>query len=495
VLFSDLGLEPAILEAVQREGYTEPTPIQRQAIPPALQGRDVLGCAQTGTGKTAAFALPMLQRLDATASDEVRLRGLIVTPTRELAAQIGTSLTAYGAGLDLYHTVIFGGVSEKKQIDELRQGVDIVVATPGRLLDLMKQNALHLRDVEYFVLDEADRMLDMGFLPDVKRVIAALPKKRQSMFFSATMPPDIRALADTLLTNPVSVSVAPPATTAERIDQRVYFVDGKAKTALLVELLKDPSFQSVLVFTRTKHGANRLVEKLEKAGIGAAAIHGNKSQNARDRAMNGFRDGSLRILVATDIAARGIDVDGLSHVVNYDLPNVPETYVHRIGRTGRAGAAGIAISLCGHDERGYLADIERLTRVKVQRVDDALVQAAIAANPVGSEGARSDIEREDGDRRGGRGGGRSQGGRGGPRGGAPARSHGHAPEHGHGDRRGQGHGHGEGPGHARAHGRPSAQGAQQGRPSGQGAQGRAGGQGGGGQRGGQAREPARGGRR
>ncbi|GAB4216516.1 MAG: DEAD/DEAH box helicase [Sandaracinaceae bacterium] len=454
MFFSELGLVPAILEAIAREGYTEPTPIQRQAIPPALQGRDVLGCAQTGTGKTAAFALPMLQRLDATATDEVRLRGLIVTPTRELAAQIGTSLTAYGAGLDLHHTVIFGGVSEKRQIDELRQGVDIVVATPGRLLDLMKQGALHLRDVEYFVLDEADRMLDMGFLPDVKRVIAALPKKRQSMFFSATMPPDIRALADTLLTSPVSVSVAPPATTAERIEQRVYFVDGKAKTALLVELLKDPSFRSVLVFTRTKHGANRLVEKLEKAGIGAAAIHGNKSQNARDRAMNGFRAGSLRILVATDIAARGIDVDGLSHVVNYDLPNVPETYVHRIGRTGRAGAAGVAISLCGQDERGHLANIERLTRVKVQRVDDALVKAVIAAHPVGAEGARSDIEREQGDRRhphGSRGGltrGRGERG-GGAR--ADGSGRGHAPERAHGDRngRGHGHGHGEGGGHAR----------------------------------------------
>jgi ATP-dependent RNA helicase RhlE len=456
VLFSELGLAPAILEAVEREGYTEPTPIQRQAIPPALQGRDVLGCAQTGTGKTAAFALPMLQRLDASATDEVRLRGLIVTPTRELAAQIGASLTAYGAELDLYHTVIFGGVSEKKQIDELRQGVDIVVATPGRLLDLMKQGALHLRDVEYFVLDEADRMLDMGFLPDVKRIIAALPKKRQSMFFSATMPPDIRALADSLLTSPASVSVAPPATTAERIEQRVYFVDGKAKTWLLVELLKDPSFQRVLVFTRTKHGANRLVEKLEKAGIGAAAIHGNKSQNARDRAMNGFRDGSLRILVATDIAARGIDVDGLSHVVNYDLPNVPETYVHRIGRTGRAGASGTAISLCGHDERGFLADIERLMRVKVERVDDALVRAAIAANPAAPEGARSDLEREEDDRRphgGSRGGGRGglggRGGRGGGRGPAPSR--GTAP--GHGDRKG--YGHGAGPSHAR-HGQPRA---------------------------------------
>jgi ATP-dependent RNA helicase RhlE len=475
VRFQDLGLTPAILEAVAREGYTEPTPIQRQAIPPALQGRDVLGCAQTGTGKTAAFALPMLQRLDASAADEVRLRGLVVTPTRELAAQIGTSLTAYGAELDLYHTVIFGGVSEKRQIDELKQGVDIVVATPGRLLDLMKQGALHLRDVEYFVLDEADRMLDMGFLPDVKRVIAALPKKRQSMFFSATMPPDIRALADSLLTNPVSVAVAPPATTAERIEQRVYFVDGKAKTALLVELLKDPSFKSVLVFTRTKHGANRLVEKLEKAGVPAAAIHGNKSQNARDRAMGGFRDGSLRILVATDIAARGIDVDGLSHVVNYELPNVPETYVHRIGRTGRAGAAGIAISLCGADERGFLADIERLTRVKVDRMDDALVRSIVAAHPVGPEGARSDLDREDGDRprghhgRGGpRGGGRSHNG---PRGGSHGGSGHAAVSHGSGGHGGGGHGgggHGGGGHGARSGGQAARGGSSGGRGGGHG---------------------------
>ncbi len=412
VTFSSLGLVPAILEAVKHEGYTEPTPIQRQAIPPALAGRDILGCAQTGTGKTAAFALPMLQLLDANAVEEVKLRALIITPTRELAAQIGTSITAYGKGFDLYHTVIFGGVSEKRQIDELREGVDIVVATPGRLLDLMKQRALHLHDVEYFVLDEADRMLDMGFLPDVKRIIAALPKKRQTLFFSATMPPDIRGLADSLLTNPVAVAVAPPATTAERIEQRVYFVDGKAKTALLVELLRDPAFKSVLVFTRTKHGANRLVEKLEKAGIPAAAIHGNKSQNARDRAMGGFRDGSVRILVATDIAARGIDVDGLTHVVNYELPNVPETYVHRIGRTGRAGAAGIAISLCGADERGFLSDIERLTRIKVDRVDDELSRSAVAAHPPGAEGSRDDDERSRGPRSHGRGGGggRSHGG-------------------------------------------------------------------------------------
>jgi ATP-dependent RNA helicase RhlE len=423
--FSDLGLIPTILEAISREGYTEPTPIQTKAIPPALAGRDVLGCAQTGTGKTAAFALPMLQRLDASATDEVRLRGLVITPTRELASQIGTSLTAYGEGLDLYHTVIFGGVSEKPQIAELKDGVDILVATPGRLLDLMSPRALHLRDVEYFVLDEADRMLDMGFLPDVKRIIAALPKKRQSMFFSATMPPDIRALADSLLIDPVSVSVAPPATTAERIEQRVYFLEGKQKLALLVDLLRDPSFKRVLVFTQMKHAANRLVERLAKAGIPAAAIHGNKSQGARDRAMNGFRDGSLRILVATDIAARGIDVDGLSHVVNYDLPNVPETYVHRIGRTGRAGAAGIAISLCSKDERGFLADIEKLTRVRVDRMDDEILARVLAAVPTSEAQTEEDERPRFGRQGGGRGGGRGRSGGGrGPGASAPRIAHG-----------------------------------------------------------------------
>ncbi|MBX7191639.1 MAG: DEAD/DEAH box helicase, partial [Sandaracinaceae bacterium] len=479
--FSDLGLVPAILEAVAREGYTEPTPIQVKAIPPALGGRDVLGCAQTGTGKTAAFALPMLQRLDASASDEVRLRGLIVTPTRELATQIGTSLTAYGEGLDLYHTVIFGGVSEKPQIAELREGIDILVATPGRLLDLMRQNALHLRDVEYFVLDEADRMLDMGFLPDVKRIIAALPKQRQSMFFSATMPPDIRALADSLLINPVSVAVAPPATTAERIEQRVYFVDGKAKTAMLVELLRDPALSRVLVFTQMKHGANRLVEKLAKAGIPSAAIHGNKSQNARDRAMNGFRDGSLRILVATDLAARGIDVDGLSHVINYDLPNVPETYVHRIGRTGRAGAAGIAISFCGRDERAYLADIEKLTRVKVDRVEDELLQRVLASLPAGQESAPEDDDR--GPRHGGRHGGRRGDNRGRGHGGhsGPQITVRQSPATGHASSHGHGGGASHGPVHGGDHAAPSARG--QGTRAGGGGHG-GGGHGGGGHGGG-----------
>jgi ATP-dependent RNA helicase RhlE len=371
VQFTDLGLSAPLLRSVREAGYEVPTPIQCEAIPPALAGRDVLGCAQTGTGKTAAFALPVLQRLDATADDETELRALVLTPTRELAIQIGDSFRTYGKGLDLWHIVIFGGVSEKPQIAELDRGVDALVATPGRLLDLMQQGRVSLDRIEVFVLDEADRMLDMGFLPDVKRVIAKLPKKRQTLFFSATMPPDIRSLADSLLHDPVSVAVTPVSSTAERIDQHLYFVDKSNKPRLLIDLLKrDPSIQHTLVFTRTKHGANRVVQQLEKAGLKAAAIHGNKSQNARERAMNAFRTGELRLLVATDIAARGIDVEGITHVINYDLPNVPETYVHRIGRTGRAGAAGIALSFCDDEERAYLVDIERLIKQHVPRVLD-----------------------------------------------------------------------------------------------------------------------------
>ncbi|MCZ7684005.1 MAG: DEAD/DEAH box helicase [Sandaracinaceae bacterium] len=312
----------------------------------------------------------MLAHLDRTAGDEPELRALVLTPTRELAIQIGESFSTYGKGLDLWHTVIFGGVSDKPQIAELREGVDALIATPGRLLDLMQQGFVRLDRIEVFVLDEADRMLDMGFLPDVKRIIAKLPRKRQTLFFSATMPPDIRALADSLLTDPVSVAVTPVSSTAERIDQHVYFVDKKDKPRLLVHLLEsDPSIQHTLVFTRTKHGANRVVQHLTKAGLRAAAIHGNKSQGARERAMNGFRSGELRLLVATDIAARGIDVEGITHVINFDLPNVPETYVHRIGRTGRAGAAGVALSFCDAEERPFLADIERLTQQHVQRVE------------------------------------------------------------------------------------------------------------------------------
>jgi ATP-dependent RNA helicase RhlE len=369
VQFSELGLEAPLLRAITDAGYETPTPIQRAAIPPALEGRDVLGCAQTGTGKTAAFALPILQLLDARAGDQPKLRALVLTPTRELAAQIGDSFETYGKELDLYHTVVFGGVSDKPQIAEMRRGVDALVATPGRLLDLMQQRVIRLDDLEIFVLDEADRMLDMGFLPDVRRVISALPKKRQTLFFSATMPPDIRELANALLVDPVSVAVAPVSSTADRIEERVYFVDKGNKTRLLADLLRAPEMEHTLVFTRTKHGANRVVEKLEKAGLRAAAIHGNKSQGARERALGAFKRGDLRLLVATDIAARGIDVEGISHVVNFDLPNVPETYVHRIGRTARAGASGIALSFCDDEERAYLVDIERLIGRHIPRVE------------------------------------------------------------------------------------------------------------------------------
>ncbi len=358
--FDTLGLAPELQTAIERAGYTTPTPIQQLAIPPALSGRDILGCAQTGTGKTAAFGLPVLQRVDARVGNRPSLRALIVTPTRELAAQIGSSLATYGADFNLWHTVIFGGVSDKAQIAELRRGIDILVATPGRLLDLMGRGFVRLDDVELFVLDEADRMLDMGFLPDVRRITKALPADRQTLFFSATMPPAIHRLAETLLDDPVAVAVAPVSSTVELIEQHVFFVDKTRKRRLLAELLNDPDVKHTLVFSRTKHGANRIVRDLEKAGIPAGAIHGNKSQGARTRALDAFRSGRLSVLVATDIAARGIDVEGVSHVINYDLPNVPETYVHRIGRTARAGAAGVAWSFCGPDERPHLASIERL---------------------------------------------------------------------------------------------------------------------------------------
>jgi ATP-dependent RNA helicase RhlE len=359
-MFDDLGLVPELRSAIDRAGYTHPTPIQQLAIPPALAGRDILGCAQTGTGKTAAFALPVLQRIDAQVGNKPRLRALILSPTRELAAQIAESLDTYGQGLNLWHTVIFGGVSEKPQIAELRRGVDILVATPGRLLDLMGRGIVRLDDVELFVLDEADRMLDMGFLPDVRRISKALPAKRQTMLFSATMPPEIRRLAEGLLHDPVSVAVAPVSSTVDLVEQHVFFVEKTRKRKLLADLLHDPEVKHTLVFSRTKHGANRIVRDLAKAGIAAEAIHGNKSQGARTRALDAFRNGRLSVLVATDIAARGIDVEGVTHVINFDLPNVPETYVHRIGRTGRAGASGVAWSFCDPDERPHLTSIERL---------------------------------------------------------------------------------------------------------------------------------------
>jgi ATP-dependent RNA helicase RhlE len=370
VLFNELGLIQPLLDAVARAGYDTPTPIQEQAIPPALQGRDVLGCAQTGTGKTAAFSLPILQQVDARVGNDPRLRALILTPTRELAAQIEESLATYGKGLEIWHTVIFGGVGEKGQLDELKRGVDILVATPGRLIDYLGRGLVKLDTVEIFVLDEADRMLDMGFLPDVKRVVAALPKKRQTLFFSATMPPEIRSLADGLLNDPAVVTVTPVASTAEKVEQRVYFTDKANKRRLLIDVLKEEGCERTIVFSRTKHGANRVVGFLEHAGIRSAALHGNKSQNARVRALEGFRKGELGVLVATDIAARGIDVDGVSHVINFDIPNVPETYVHRIGRTARAGASGIALSFCDDEERAFLSDIERLIQLNVPRIED-----------------------------------------------------------------------------------------------------------------------------
>jgi ATP-dependent RNA helicase RhlE len=353
--FSELGLAEPILRAVREQGYQSPTPIQIQAIPPVLAGRDVLGCAQTGTGKTAAFALPLLQRLAAERpAGQARARGprcLIVAPTRELAVQIGGDLEAYGRHLPLRSTVVFGGVGQSPQVAALRRGVDLLVATPGRLLDLLEQGHVRLDATTVLVLDEADRMLDMGFLPDVRRIVKATPARRQTLLFSATMPHEIAQLARQLLRDPVSVAVAPPATAAETVHQRVYLVAGQDKAALLIHLLGDAAWTRVLVFTRTKHGADKLCHKLERAGVEAAAIHGNKSQNARQRALEGFRRGAVRVLVASDIAARGLDIDDVSHVVNHDVPHEPETYVHRIGRTGRAGARGEAVSLCSREER------------------------------------------------------------------------------------------------------------------------------------------------
>ncbi|SIT85132.1 DEAD/DEAH box helicase [Pontibacter indicus] len=365
--FSELNLIEPILKALQAEGYTQPTPIQERAIPHLLAGTDVLGCAQTGTGKTAAFAIPVLQMLHNQKNRAPRtIKTLILTPTRELAIQINESFAAYGKNTDVRHTVIFGGVSQHAQVQELKRGIDVLIATPGRLLDLIGQGFISLKHVEFFVLDEADRMLDMGFIHDIKRIIPMLPKQRQSLFFSATMPPVIQALADTILVNPVKVEVTPVSSTAEKVGQAVYFVEKNDKRDLLRHLLSDRDIERVLVFTRTKHGADRVVKDLNKANIQAEAIHGNKSQNARQRALSNFKAGSTRVLVATDIAARGIDVEELSHVINYELPNEPETYVHRIGRTGRAGNAGIALSFCDVEERYYLNDIQKLINKKIK---------------------------------------------------------------------------------------------------------------------------------
>lgn len=368
MVFEDLGIMPAILEALKGEGYINPTPIQEKAIPILIKGKDLQGCAQTGTGKTAAFAIPILQRLSQNPLQKngpKPIRTLILTPTRELAIQIGESFASYGKNVNINHTVIFGGVSQGAQVDALRRGVDIVIATPGRLIDLNNQGLVALNKIEIFVLDEADRMLDMGFVNDVKKIIKLIPKHRQSIFFSATMPDSITQLASSILTQPQYVEVTPVSSTAETIAQELYFVDMVNKRDLLLHILKDKELKSILVFTRTKHGADKVVKLLERESIKAAAIHGNKSQNARQKALNDFKDKKLRVLVATDIAARGIDIDELELVINYEIPNIPETYVHRIGRTGRAGQIGKAISFCDSDERIYMRDILKLTKINI----------------------------------------------------------------------------------------------------------------------------------
>ena len=365
--FQDLGLSEPLLRAIGEKGYTDPTPIQQQAIPPALEGRDLQGCAQTGTGKTAAFTLPILQLLAAEPAAKGRreIRALVVTPTRELAIQIDECCRDYARYLSIRHCVIFGGVNQRPQVDALQRGVDLLVATPGRLLDLVGQGHISLDKVRFFVLDEADRMLDMGFIHDIRRILPLLPARRQTLFFSATMPSDIAQLAAKILHDPVLVTVTPPASVVETISQRVHFAEKAEKSRLLIDLLEGSDAQQVLVFTRTKHGADKLAKILNRAGIQSSAIHGNKSQNARVKAMNDFKGGACRVLIATDIAARGIDIDQLPLVINYDLPEVAETYVHRIGRTGRAGCEGAAWSFCSEDEFDYLKDIQKLTGLTI----------------------------------------------------------------------------------------------------------------------------------
>ena len=359
--FKELNIIEPILKALEEEGYANPTPIQEQAIPIILEGNDILGCAQTGTGKTAAFSIPILQYLSAEKQNRKKnIKTLVLTPTRELAIQIDESFRTYGRHLNLSHCVIFGGVGQKPQTDALRRGVDILIATPGRLLDLINQGYVNLRNLDFFVLDEADRMLDMGFIHDIKKLLPLLPREKQTLFFSATMPKEIASLANSILVNPKRVQVTPVSSTVDIIKQSLYYVEKENKVDLLIDLLDDENKESVLVFSRTKHGADKIAKSLCKAGIGTEAIHGNKSQNARQRALNNFKDRTTRVLIATDIAARGIDVDLLSHVVNFNLPEVPETYVHRIGRTGRAGHEGEAISFCDPDEITMLKDIQKL---------------------------------------------------------------------------------------------------------------------------------------
>lgn len=383
--FKDLEIIEPILRALREEGYTQPTPIQEQAIPILMAGKDLLGCAQTGTGKTAAFAIPLLQHLyldSPQKNGNRRIRVLVVTPTRELAIQIAGSFTTYGKYTGIKNTVIYGGVKQGAQTAALRKGVDVLVATPGRLIDLVEQGYVSLKDVQYFVLDEADRMLDMGFIHDIRRIIAILPSNRQSLFFSATMPPDIVDLSRKILGNPEKVVIRPEQTTAELVDQVLYYVSSQSKPKLLVHLLKENPRDSVLIFSRTKHGADKIVRLLGKAEIKADAIHSNKSQNARQKALDNFKSGRSGVLVATDIAARGIDVDNLSLVINFHIPNIPETYVHRIGRTGRAMASGAAASFCDPEERSYIQDIQKLIKQKIRVVSEhPFVQDTLDAIP------------------------------------------------------------------------------------------------------------------
>jgi ATP-dependent RNA helicase RhlE len=371
--FEELNLIEPILKALKTEGYTNPTPIQEQSIPIILERKDLLGCAQTGTGKTAAFAIPIIQILEGGKIYDKGPRAikcLILTPTRELAIQIGDSFTAYGRHTGMKHAVIFGGVSQGSQVAALKSGVDILIATPGRLLDLINQKFVQLHYLKIFVLDEADRMLDMGFIHDVKKLITKIPQKRQTLFFSATMPDEIQKLANTILVNPEKVEVTPVSSTADTIDQSLFFVEKNDKKKLLIHILNDKNIKSALIFSRTKHGADKITKDLVKAGIKTEAIHGNKSQNARQKALSNFKSGQIKALIATDIAARGIDIDELSHVINYELPNVPETYVHRIGRTGRAGSSGIAYSFCDEEEMEYLKDIQKLIGKEIPVIDD-----------------------------------------------------------------------------------------------------------------------------
>jgi ATP-dependent RNA helicase RhlE len=370
--FTELALGPGLQKALVAIDYHTPTPIQKQSIPKVLAGRDLLACAQTGTGKTAAFTLPILERMlqNQRSQGDQHIRALVLTPTRELAIQIDENLAAYTRHVPISHTVIFGGVKQHKQVRALQRGIDFLVATPGRLLDLVGQGLLDLSQLEYFVLDEADRMLDMGFINDVRRVLRLIPRKRQSLFFSATLPQNIVELAGEILTDPVQVEVTPVSSTVDVIDQSVYYVAKRDKRKLLLHLLDDPEIETALVFSRTKHGANKIAKVLSNNKIAAEAIHGNKSQNHRQRVLQNFKDRKTRVLVATDIAARGIDVEELSHVINFDLPNVPETYVHRIGRTGRAGASGIALSFCDGEERAYLRDIKKLIDREIPAVPE-----------------------------------------------------------------------------------------------------------------------------